>query len=140
MSTTIRVTSVVRTTIRRSCVWGARRRQAIHIRVGTRWDCTAIDTRAVYSTRAEAPAPLRQECPARWAATPYGDRSQPATMSIFQLVRRAASRAFCPSLPMASDSWSSGTVARADLIAASRTSTLFTFAGDSASAMNVAGS
>ena len=36
-------------------------------------------------------------------------------MSIRQPVRRAARRAFWPSLPMASDSWKSGTTTRADL-------------------------
>ena len=34
-------------------------------------------------------------------------------MSIRQPVRRAANLAFCPSLPMASDSWKSGTTTRA---------------------------
>ena len=49
-----------------------------------------------------------------------------------QPVSRAANRAFCPSLPMASDSWKSGTTTRAVFARSSTTRTETTFAGDSA--------
>src|SRR6476469_5404363 len=61
-------------------------------------------------------------------------------MSIRQPVRRAARRAFWPSLPIASDSWKSGTTTRAVLARSSITRTEMTFAGDSALPTNVAGS
>ena len=61
-------------------------------------------------------------------------------MSIRQPVSRAASRAFWPSLPMASESWKSGTTTRAVLVRASSTVTDTTFDGDSALPTNVAGS
>ena len=57
-----------------------------------------------------------------------------------QPVSRAANRAFCPSLPMASDSWKSGTTTRAVAGAASTTVTETTFAGDRALPTKVAGS
>ena len=60
-------------------------------------------------------------------------------MSIFQPVSLAASRAFCPSLPMARESWSSGTTTR-QALPSSRTATLTTSAGDRAAAMYSAGS
>src|SRR6266511_2084278 len=41
------------------------------------------------------------------------------TMSIFQPVSRAARRAFRPSLPMASESWSSGTTTVASFVSSS---------------------
>ena len=50
-------------------------------------------------------------------------------MSILYPVRRAARRAFCPSLPMARESWSSGTTTR-QLLPSGRGSTLITSAGD----------
>src|SRR6476620_2529236 len=56
-------------------------------------------------------------------------------MSTRQPVSRAASRAFWPSRPIASDSWSSGTITVACLPASS-TSTSRTRAGDSAFATN----
>ena len=49
-----------------------------------------------------------------------------------QPVRRAANLAFCPSLPIASDSWKSGTTTRAARALGSTTVTDTTFAGDSA--------
>ena len=61
------------------------------------------------------------------------------TMSTFQPVRRAARRAFKPSLPIASDSWSSGTTTVASMVSSS-TSTSRTRAGESALATNRAGS
>src|SRR3954453_19071645 len=60
-------------------------------------------------------------------------------MSIRQPVRRAAKRAFRPSRPIASDSWSSGTTTVA-CFDSSSTSTSRTRAGDSALAMKRAGS
>ena len=55
-------------------------------------------------------------------------------------VSRAASRAFCPSLPIARESWKSGTITRAVRVRASRTLTETTFDGDRALPTNVAGS
>src|SRR4051795_3597910 len=60
-------------------------------------------------------------------------------MSTRQPVRRAARRAFSPSLPIARESWSSGTMTVACL-ASSSTSTSRTRAGESALATNRAGS
>ena len=60
-------------------------------------------------------------------------------MSIFQPVSLAARRAFWPSLPMASDSWLSGTMTRA-AFSVSETNTEMTRAGFSALAMYSAGS
>ena len=60
-------------------------------------------------------------------------------MSTRQPVSRAARRAFCPSLPIASESWSSGTTTVACLFSSS-TSTSRTRAGDSALATKRAGS
>src|SRR5204862_27525 len=61
-------------------------------------------------------------------------------MSIRQPVRRAARRAFWPSLPIASDSWKSGTMTRAARAARSTISTEETRAGDRAWATISAGS
>src|SRR5690606_30466179 len=77
------------------------------------------------------PAGAGSDCPAVSASL---------RMSIRHPVSRAASRAFCPSLPMASDSWKSGTITRAVLVRSSTTWTETTFAGDSAFPTNVAGS
>lgn len=52
--------------------------------------------------------------------------------SIFARVNIAARRAFCPSLPIANDSWYSGTKARTALVASSINTAFVTFAGDSA--------
>jgi hypothetical protein len=52
-------------------------------------------------------------------------------MSIFQPVSWTANRTFCPRLPMASESWSSGTITSIDC-AASSMITFETCAGDSA--------
>jgi hypothetical protein len=60
-------------------------------------------------------------------------------MSTRQPVSRAARRAFWPSRPIASESWSSGTITVACLLASS-TSTSRTRAGESALATNRAGS
>ena len=60
-------------------------------------------------------------------------------MSIFQPVSFAARRAFWPSLPMASDSWLSGTTTREDF-SLSATNTLCTRAGLSAEAIYSLGS
>src|SRR5665809_114359 len=60
-------------------------------------------------------------------------------MSTRQPVRRAARRAFCPSLPIASESWSSGTITVA-CFASSSTSTSRTQPGESALATKRAGS
>ena len=60
-------------------------------------------------------------------------------MSIFQPVNLAARRAFCPSLPMARESWLSGTMTRA-LFSPSAVKTLMTRAGFRALAMYSAGS
>ena len=57
-----------------------------------------------------------------------------------QPVSRAASRAFWPSLPIASESWKSGTTTRAVLLRASSTVTETTLDGDSALPTKVAGS
>jgi hypothetical protein len=61
-------------------------------------------------------------------------------MSIRHPVSRAASRAFWPSLPIANDSWKSGTTTRAARAFWSITATETTLAGDSALATNRAGS
>ena len=61
-------------------------------------------------------------------------------MSIRQPVSRAASRAFWPSLPIASESWKSGTTTRAARALASTTVTETALAGDRALPTNVAGS
>ena len=61
-------------------------------------------------------------------------------MSMRQPVRRAAKRAFCPSLPIASESWKSGTTTRHARAARSMISTEVTRAGDKAWATNSAGS
>src|SRR5437016_1565357 len=60
-------------------------------------------------------------------------------MSTFHPVRRAARRAFSPSLPIASASWSSGTMTVASLVSSS-TKTSRTRAGESAFATKRAGS
>ena len=60
-------------------------------------------------------------------------------ISIFQPVSLAARRAFCPSLPMAKESWLSGTTTRA-AFSRSETNTWITRAGLSALAMYSAGS
>ena len=52
-------------------------------------------------------------------------------MSIFQFVSFAASFAFCPPLPIAKDSWSSGTITCANF-SSSFISTAKTFAGSKA--------
>ena len=57
-----------------------------------------------------------------------------------QPVRRAARRAFWPSLPIASDSWKSGTTTRAERCSSEMISTEETRAGDSACATISAGS
>ena len=57
-------------------------------------------------------------------------------MSIFQFVSFAAKRAFCPALPMASESWSSATITCANLSSGFK-STAKTCAGNKASAINV---
>ena len=73
-----------------------------------------------------------------WSDDPaqlVGNALSPARVSAVHVVdeaSRAASRAFWPSLPMASESWKSGTTTRADLAAASTTSTDVTWAGDRA--------
>ena len=51
-------------------------------------------------------------------------------MSMRQPVRRAANRAFWPSLPIASDNWKSGTITRAVRFFASSTVTDTTFDGE----------
>ena len=54
------------------------------------------------------PAPASRPTSPAWRGTGPGDGSATAAsdlMSIRQPVSRAASRAFCPSLPMASDNW-----------------------------------
>ena len=63
-------------------------------------------------------------------------------MSIRMPVSLAARRAFCPFLPMASDSWLSGTITSAEGCPSPSSSivTPDTLAGDSARATNVAGS
>jgi N utilization substance protein A len=61
-------------------------------------------------------------------------------MSMRHPVSLAARRAFWPSLPMASDNWKSGTTTRAVRALTSTRVTPFTCAGDSACAMNSAGS
>ncbi|CFS17675.1 Uncharacterised protein [Mycobacterium tuberculosis] len=53
---------------------------------------------------------------------------------------RAASRAFCPSFPIASDNWKSGTTTRAARAVWSITDTDTTLAGDNALATKRAGS
>ena len=60
-------------------------------------------------------------------------------MSILYPVRRAARRAFCPSRPIARESWSSGTRTRHALLSPI-SSTSITSAGASAAAMNSLGS
>src|SRR3989344_8920100 len=60
-------------------------------------------------------------------------------MSMRQPVSLAARRTFCPSFPIARESWSSGTSTWAVLVSAS-TLTLSTVAGESAAATNLAGS
>ncbi len=60
-------------------------------------------------------------------------------ISIRQPVSRAASRAFCPSRPIANESWKSGTVTRAVRVARSTTSTRSALAGDSALPTNSRG-
>ena len=60
-------------------------------------------------------------------------------MSILYPVSRAASRAFCPSLPIARDNWSSGTTTR-QLLPSPSSVTLSTSAGASAAATYSAGS
>ena len=60
-------------------------------------------------------------------------------MSTFQPVSFAARRAFWPSRPIASESWSSGTITVASLVSSS-TRTSRTRAGESALATNRAGS
>ena len=58
--------------------------------------------------------------------------------SILARVNIAASRAFCPSFPIASDNWYSGTNARTALMLASTSTAFVTFAGLSAWATNSA--
>ena len=60
-------------------------------------------------------------------------------MSIFQFVNFAASFAFCPPLPIAKDSWSSGTITCANL-SSSFISTASTFAGSKAAEIYIDGS
>ena len=71
-------------------------------------------------------------------SAPTGSSSE--RMSMRQPVRRAARRAFWPSLPIASESWKSGTTTRAARAASSTTVTEETRAGLSALPTNVAGS
>ena len=58
--------------------------------------------------------------PPKAASASCWANSVSVTMSIFQPVRRAARRAFIPSLPIASASWSSGTTTVASLPSSSR--------------------
>src|SRR6185312_2356995 len=85
-----------------------------------------------------------RSCTAPCAASGFGEASGAGAaslrISIRQPVNRAASRAFWPSLPMASDSWKSGTTTRAARPASSITCTYTTVAGDRALATNFAGS
>src|SRR6267378_3279211 len=74
------------------------------------------------------------------AASGFGCGAASLLISIRQPVSRAANRAFCPSLPIASDSWKSGTTTRAARPDSSMTLTDTTLAGDSALATNRAGS
>src|SRR5919112_2690848 len=77
--------------------------------------------------------------PVASTAGPPGACASSERMSMRQPVSRAASRAFCPSLPIASDSWKSGTTTRAERAARSTISTELTRAGRSASATSSAG-
>ena len=52
-------------------------------------------------------------------------------MSIRTPVRRAARRAFCPSLPIANDNWKSGTITSACVLSSDKRTSV-TFAGDKA--------
>ena len=63
--------------------------------------------------------PRPTPAPRRPRRAPRGSAS--LRMSMRHPVSRAASRAFCPSLPMASESWKSGTTTRAVLVRASST-------------------
>jgi len=55
-STTIRSSSARSTASRSSCGWGSLRRQAMHIRIGSRGARTAVDTGPVYSTARAPPS------------------------------------------------------------------------------------
>src|SRR5690606_28764236 len=76
-STTIRSSSALSTARRNSCDWGSLRRQAMHIRIGSRGACSAVDTGPVYSTArnvpAGRPAAGRGRPPARSASGSAGD-------------------------------------------------------------------
>lgn len=60
-----------------------------------------------YQFRPEAPLPATHTCACRCVARGqvYYSAGVSGRMSIFHPVRRAARRAFCPSLPIAKDSW-----------------------------------
>ena len=85
------------------------------------------------SGRRRPPRPRTRCPPPRWA------NSVSDLMSTRQPVSRAARRAFCPSRPIASESWSSGTITVA-WPASSSTRTSRTRAGESALATKRAGS
>ncbi len=84
-------------------------------------------------------APSSAPAPAKAASASARANSESDWMSTFQPVRRAARRAFSPSLPIASASWSSGTITVASRVSSS-TNTSRTRAGESALATKRAGS
>ena len=112
-------------TTRSSSTASSRLRHPMHVRTGppmrrcveaevSRW-ITAQSTviaRALRTTHQARPASYRS-----WATSgpdwPSGWLGASLRMSMRQPVSRAASRAFCPSLPIASESWKSGTTTRA---------------------------
>jgi hypothetical protein len=89
--------------------------------------------------RPEKSSPSSPSAPPKAAAASCCANSVSETMSIFQPVSRCARRAFMPSLPIASASWSSGTTTVASRASSSRY-TSRTRAGDSAFATKRAGS
>src|SRR5918999_786281 len=88
---------------------------------------------------AQRPENSSPSSPPNAASASLRAKSVSDTMSMRQPVRRAARRAFRPSLPMASESWSSGTTTVASFVSSS-TSTSRTRAGERALATKRAGS
>ena len=97
-------------TIRSSSTANSRFRQPMHIRTGVR-GCAAGPSRWITAQSTVTTGQFRTSLWDYSRAAPPGEpgavsaASASLRMSMRQPVRRAASRAFCPSLPIARDSW-----------------------------------
>src|SRR5215207_11276158 len=116
--------------------WTPSRRQ-----VAPEWSCPHALGNRYTSERPQPVYPFREAVAPSVPEPSFGGAASVSErMSMRQPVSFAASLAFWPSLPIASESWKSGTTTRADRVAGSTSVTLLTCDGDSACATNSAGS